>query len=80
MERSIREVNELFGDIDKVEVEKECTNETFIAEEIVSVLSIHQRHLNPNNELKRMFGSKVVNTAVEFRYGLKPIRLKIFKY
>lgn len=65
-ERSIREVNELFGNPVDSTVNDNCSNETSQVEEI-PVLNIQQRYLNPNNELKRIFGSKVVNTTSEFR-------------
>lgn len=69
IERSIREVNELFGDEIENTGEKTCNTEVCLASEM-SLLKVEARHLNPNNEFKRMFGSKVVNTSAEFKLVL----------
>lgn len=47
--------------------EPECTTDISSRKEM-NTLKIESRHLNPNNEFKRIFGPKVVNTSVEFRY------------
>lgn len=61
IERSVREVNKLLGDniISKVIT----TNNVKIEKNVHirrSALSVQHKHLNPNNELKRIFGSKIV--------------------
>lgn len=66
IERSIREVNQLLGDEKTVEAEKKETAENCTTYEL-SYLKIEARHLNTNNEFKRMFGSKIVNTSAEFK-------------
>lgn len=61
-------MNELLGneEVEKYE-EPECSTDASSRKEM-NTLKIESRHLNPNNEFKRIFGPKVVNTSVEFRY------------
>lgn len=63
VERSVREVNRLLGDNF---AHKTPTASNTKAERSVhirkSILSVQHRHLNPNNELKRIFGSKIVQS------------------
>lgn len=63
MERSVREVNRLLGDSVAY---KAPSASNVKAERSVhirkSILSVQHRHLNPNNELKRIFGSKIVQS------------------
>lgn len=66
-ERSIREVNELFGHPSDTVVENTTGGVENCQIEEIPVLNIQQRYLNPNNELKRMFGSKVVNITNDFK-------------
>ncbi|XP_023012489.1 nuclear localized protein 1 [Leptinotarsa decemlineata] len=62
VERSVREVNRLLGEnyVPKV------TSHTNVKQDKTSyrknTLSVQHKHLNPNNELKRIFGSKVIPT------------------
>lgn len=59
VERSVREVNEMLG---------KSTGSFIVQDDNVptihrkSVLSIENRYLNPNNELKRIFGHKIAQT------------------
>ena len=66
IERSIREVNQLLGDEKKDDTEKGKISDKCTTYEL-SYLKVEARHLNPNNEFKRMFGSKIVNTSAEFK-------------
>lgn len=69
VERSVREVNELLGNEEVKNELPVCSTETDISSlKEMDTLKIESRHLNPNNEFKRIFGPKVVNTSVEFRY------------
>jgi hypothetical protein len=67
IERSVREVNQLLGYEKKDETERRETADKCTTYEL-SYLKVEARHLNPNNEFKRMFGSKIVNTSAEFKY------------
>ncbi|XP_054275813.1 transcription factor 25 [Macrosteles quadrilineatus] len=68
VERSVREVNKLLGDSAQVEPGREvatantsgCKNR---------ILNIEHRHLNHNNELKKIFGSKIVQNEQSKRRG-----------
>lgn len=55
VERSVREVNEMLG-----EIEPSFSDPKVVVCRSKDILSIEQRNLNPNNELKRIFGSKIV--------------------
>lgn len=69
IERSVREVNELLGNEEIKSEQPVCNTETDISSrKEMNTLKIESRHLNPNNEFKRIFGPKVVNTSMEFRY------------
>lgn len=67
VEQSIWEVNKLLG-----EPVAGCSNETvepqWIDKSKEDVLIVQRKHLNPYNELKRIFGSKTVQA--EQRYNL----------
>ncbi|CAA9997450.1 unnamed protein product [Nesidiocoris tenuis] len=58
VERSVREVNEILGEME----ENEAPNvaETSAPAAKLNFLSIDPRALNPKNELRRIFGSKIV--------------------
>lgn len=58
VERSVREVNKILGEnftpkIQSANIKMEKSTKK-------SILSVQHKHLNPNNELKRIFGSKIV--------------------
>lgn len=63
VERSVREVNKILGDavisrqsnIGMVKVDKLLNSKR-------NILNVQHKHLNPNNELKRIFGSKIIQT------------------
>ena len=58
VERSIREVNAILGDTVPQPIQDK-ENATVKNKEI---LSLDCKHLNPKNELKRIFGAKIVQT------------------
>ncbi|KAK9500401.1 hypothetical protein O3M35_001675 [Rhynocoris fuscipes] len=59
VERSVREVNEMLGEMQDVGP-AHFSESTTVANARKSVLSIDHRTLNPNNELRRIFGSKII--------------------
>ncbi|KAJ8951267.1 hypothetical protein NQ318_008170 [Aromia moschata] len=65
VERSVREVNRLLGENSPTYVSKVSTP-TNVKHDKSShrknILSVQHRHLNPNNELKRIFGSKIIQS------------------
>lgn len=60
VERSVREVNELLGDSGGAPVGSRIGNTSTAGSVKKGILNIEHRSLNPNNELKRIFGSKIV--------------------
>lgn len=63
VERSVREVNRLLGENVSPKVatptnQKSHERSTYKK----TILSLQHKHLNPNNELKRIFGSKILQT------------------
>lgn len=68
VERSVREINELFGDSGGV-VGSHQVLETRPTACRKGVLSIEHRALNPNNEFKRIFGSKIIQSEQSKRRG-----------
>lgn len=63
MERSVREVNKLLGEnflpnVSSSVVEKPEKN----VHVRKGILNVQHKNLNPNNELKRIFGSKIIQT------------------
>lgn len=61
MERSVREVNKLLGD--NITSKVLTTSNAKVEKNLhvcKSSLAVQHKHLNPNNELKRIFGSKIV--------------------
>jgi len=68
IERSILEVNKLLG-----EPVAGCSNQVLEPQWInkktkEDVLSVQHKHLNPYNELKRIFGSKTVQAERRYNY------------
>lgn len=63
VERSVREVNRLLGDnfTHKIPATSNTKAEKNVHKR-KSILSVQHKHLNPNNELKRIFGSKIVQS------------------
>ena len=57
VEKSVREVNKLLGEASEA---PDMEQESISHQPIRSHLSIEPKHLNPENEMKRIFGSKVV--------------------
>lgn len=64
VERSVREVNRLLGDVDprQVIVDEHYFPRSDKVHHHKTVLSVYSRNLNPNNELKRIFGSKIIQS------------------
>uniref|UniRef100_A0A0P4VSV4 Putative transcription factor 25 n=2 Tax=Rhodnius TaxID=13248 RepID=A0A0P4VSV4_9HEMI len=60
VERSVREVNELLGEMQEVGPAHYSEASTMSPNARKSVLSVDHRTLNPNNELRRIFGSKII--------------------
>ncbi|CAH1169502.1 unnamed protein product [Phaedon cochleariae] len=62
VERSVREVNRLLGET----YTPEATATTSVKQDKSTIrknsLSVQHKHLNPNNELKRIFGSKIIQS------------------
>ena len=56
--KSVREVNQLLGEASEINVEDQ--NDPNFKPQKRGLLSIEPKNLNPENEMKRLFGSKVV--------------------
>lgn len=68
IERSIREVNKLLG-----EPLPGCSNQVLEAQWVdrvskESILTVQRKHLNPYNELKKIFGSKTIEAGQRYKY------------
>lgn len=63
VERSVREVNKILGETPNIRV---GFNKVKSQPQIKNILSVEHRNLNPNNELKRIFGSKIVQNDQKF--------------
>lgn len=62
VERSVREVNKLLGENLAPKVGSPSPKQEKLVNNRKSSLNIQHKHLNPNNELKRIFGSKIIQT------------------
>lgn len=62
IERSVREVNRLLGENHLPKVSTPPIIKQDKSSYKKNILSIQHKHLNPNNELKRIFGSKIIPT------------------
>lgn len=62
MERSVREVNRLLGENYTPKVATPANIKHDKSSHRRNILSVQHKHLNPNNELKRIFGSKIVQS------------------
>lgn len=62
MERSVREVNKLLGETYDPNVSAAVPLQKCDKNSLKGVLHIQHKHLNPNNELKRIFGSRIIQT------------------
>lgn len=61
VERSVREVNAILGDtVPQPSQDKE--NASVKSKGVKDILNLECKHLNPKNELKRIFGAKIVQT------------------
>ncbi|KAJ8962953.1 hypothetical protein NQ314_005670 [Rhamnusium bicolor] len=62
VERSVREVNRLLGEnyVPKVSTPTNVKHDKTSHRK--NILSVQHKHLNPNNELKRIFGSKIIQS------------------
>lgn len=70
IERTIREVNKLLGE-SQSSTGPLILTEKYSSNVRKSVLSIQHRNLNPNNELKRIFGSKIIQNEQYVFFELK---------
>lgn len=69
IERSVREVNKLLG-----EPLPGCSNQILEAQWVdriskENILTVQRKHLNPYNELKRIFGSKTIEAGQRYNYN-----------
>lgn len=61
IERTVREVNELLGEPVPGSSKQNSNKPQWDIEKLKeSILTVQHKHLNPNNELKRIFGSKTI--------------------
>lgn len=61
MERSVREVNRLLGEYYvPLGMPLVAKQEKIADNSKKSILSIQSKHLNPNHELKKIFGAKII--------------------
>jgi transcription factor 25 len=76
IEESLKLVDQIFNDVDS----QPKTSQEIDVKKISNPLSAVHRHLNPENELKRIFGSKVIQTQLlskeRRRYRLESKQLK----
>lgn len=73
IERSLREVNKILGDAPVSSTTSNISTET-PTKGGKNILSIQHRNLNPNNELKRIFGSKIFQNKRRPTRGSGPAR------
>jgi len=76
IERSVREVNKLLG-----EPLPGCSNQVLEAQWVdriskENMLTVQRKHLNPYNELKRIFGSKTIEAGQ--RYNIESLCIIIY--
>ncbi|XP_066156693.1 ribosome quality control complex subunit TCF25 [Euwallacea fornicatus] len=73
VERSLREVNRLLGESSHVTAASNQRSQEKSSHR-KTALSVQHKHLNPNNELKRIFGSKVIQAEHKrkSRGGFRP--------
>nr|XP_022911969.1 transcription factor 25-like [Onthophagus taurus] len=62
VEKSVREVNKLLGENYVSKPMASISKQERNIQLKKCILSIQHKHLNPNNELKRIFGSKIIQT------------------
>lgn len=60
IERTVREVNRLLGETQQTSANPIITTEKSVTRK--TVLSVQHRNLNPSNELRRIFGSKIIQS------------------
>lgn len=68
IERSVREVNKLLG-----EPLPGCSNQVLEAQWVdrmskENILTVQRKHLNPYNELKRIFGSETIEAGQRYNF------------
>ncbi|RZF32605.1 hypothetical protein LSTR_LSTR011052 [Laodelphax striatellus] len=74
VERSVREVNEMLGK--SIIVDSRPSPDAVATTRRKNLLSVEHRYLNPKNELKRIFGSKTIQTEQCKRRGRNRGHLK----
>lgn len=62
IERSVREVNQLLGENYIPGSSASNIRSEKLLHMKKSILNVQHKHLNPNNELKRIFGSKIIQS------------------
>ncbi|XP_064610645.1 ribosome quality control complex subunit TCF25-like [Liolophura sinensis] len=60
IDASIREVNRLLGDLGTRSQEEDSSEQSLITSDMRSLLSVEHKNLIPDNEMRRIFGSRVV--------------------
>lgn len=73
IDATVEEVNKLLGDLgqnNETSERKATANDNFKAHK-KSLLIVEPRHLNPENEMKRMFGSKVIQASLAEQASLQ---------
>ena len=61
IERTVQEINKLLGEpVPSTSRESTDDSKSFVLKSKEEVLTVQHKHLNPLNELKRIFGSKTV--------------------
>lgn len=73
VERSVREVNEMLGEMPSIEALPADSGSPSLRK---GVLSVEHRALNPNNELRRIFGSKILQNEQVKKRGRSRGHLK----
>ncbi|XP_046391016.1 transcription factor 25 [Ischnura elegans] len=69
VERSVREVNKILGETPSLNSYSSTDAKAGGSKKFSGILSVEHRNLNPNIEMKRIFGSKVIQTEQSKRRG-----------
>ncbi|XP_071443869.1 ribosome quality control complex subunit TCF25 [Hetaerina americana] len=69
VERSVREVNKILGETPSSNNYSSTDGKPASSKKFSGILSVEHRNLNPNIEMKRIFGSKVIQTEQSKRRG-----------
>lgn len=69
VERSVQEVNKILGETPSLNNYASAETKAASHKKFTGILSVEHRNLNPNIEMKRIFGSKVIQTEQSKRRG-----------